>query len=150
MHKSISSVYDQDTYRWAMENAALLRAGAVDQADLANIAEELEDLGKSQKKELASRVRVILTHLLKLEFSSASSDRSLQSWRSTLETQRADLEYHLNDNPSLLPTVRDVILTAYPRACRAAAQEAKLPIQTFPATCPYTPKQVLGDYFPKR
>jgi len=63
-----SSLYDEDFLRWTEENAALLRSGNVGEADLDHIAEELEDMGKSERREMESRVRVVLVHLLKLEF----------------------------------------------------------------------------------
>lgn len=60
--------YEADVVAWANEQAALLRAGRFDQLDLANIAEEIEDVGKSEKRELASRISVLLAHLLKWKY----------------------------------------------------------------------------------
>jgi hypothetical protein len=62
------SLYEQDFYQWTQEQAALLRAGALSQLDMANLIEEVESMGRSQKKELSSRLSVLITHLLKWEF----------------------------------------------------------------------------------
>lgn len=151
MASSNSTLYDQDYFRWITENVALLRAGAVDQADLDHIAEELEDLGKSQKRELNSRIRVILIHLLKCEYSTAPSERNLNSWQSTLDMQRSDLADHLGDSPSLASRTADVIEQVYPGARKLAARQMRVSPETFPVEPPYTPDQVLNiDFVPRR
>ena len=63
-----NSNYDTDFYGWAIEQAALLRARELSAADVDNIAEEIESLGRSEKRELISRFTVLLTHLLKWKF----------------------------------------------------------------------------------
>ena len=61
-------LYDQDFYAWTNEQAALLRAGRLSEADVEHIAEEIENMGKSEKRELVSRLRVLLLHLLKWQY----------------------------------------------------------------------------------
>jgi hypothetical protein len=146
-----SSLYDEDFLRWTEENAALLRSGNVGDADLGHIAEELEDMGKSQRRELESRVRIVLMHLLKLEFSKVRAPRSVRSWEATLRTQRIELAALLKDNPSLNPKVRDAIAEVYSDALDLAAGETGLPITAFPAASPYNADQVKSREFePKR
>jgi len=93
-----NTLYDQDFYAWAKERAALLRGGRLAQADIARIAEEIESLGKIEKRELISLLAVLLLHLLKWRFHPTLRGKS---WRLSVEEQRIQLVLHLGDNPSL-------------------------------------------------
>ena len=62
------SLYEQDFYQWIEEQAALLKAGALSQLDVENLIEEVESMGKSQKKELYSRLIILISHLLKWDY----------------------------------------------------------------------------------
>ncbi len=77
--------YDTDVVLWAQEQAALLRSGQFSKIDLEHIADEIEDVGKTEKRELASRVAVLMAHLLKWQ---AQPDRRSRSWQSTINEQR--------------------------------------------------------------
>ena len=90
--------YDADFYGWASEQAALLRAGRLDAADIEHIAEEIESLGRSEKRELVSRLTVLLVHLVKWRF---QPEGRSPSWRADVKIQRRGLERHLDDNPRL-------------------------------------------------
>ena len=146
-----NDLYERDFYAWAMREAGLLqrlaRGDRVNDAlDAANLAEEIESLGRSQKREISSRLRVLLMHLLKWQF---QPERRGESWVSTIFEQREEIEAALADSPSLRPTVPDVMTAAYRRARDGAARETKLPASVFPNLCPYTPDQVLDlDYLP--
>src|SRR3977135_2624419 len=98
MSSKNATLYDTDFYAWANEQAALLRAGRLAEADIENIAEEIETMGRSEKRELVSRMSVLLLHLLKWQFQPA---RRGNSWRLSIENTRYQLEEHLDDNPSL-------------------------------------------------
>ena len=139
-----ASLYDTDYYAWSLEQAALLRAGAVQQIDLENIAEEIESMGKSEKKELASRLRVLMLHLLKWQFQPGGRGAS---WETTIKGQRLDIEEHLNDNPSLRPTLEEGIASAYRRTLIDAVGETRLPARIFPPACPYSVAQMMDDGF---
>jgi hypothetical protein len=142
-----AELYDHDFYAWTQEQAALLRKGAMQDLDLANLAEEIESLGKSQHRELGSRLDVLVLHLLKWSYQ--PRERS-GSWRSTIRTQRRELRRLLQQNPSLRPLVPDAVADGYPDACLDAGDETGLPPATFPATCPWTPEQVLdADFWPE-
>ena len=91
------SRYEQDFYGWTIEQAALLRGRRLSEADLENIAEELDALGRSEKRELVSRLEVLLMHLLKWN---AQPVFRGTSWRLTIEEQRRELHGLLRDNPS--------------------------------------------------
>ena len=139
-----ASKYDTDFYAWATEQATLLREGRFAEADVANIAEELDSMGRSEKRELVSRLTVLLTHLLKWQ--SQPGHRGT-SWRLTIREQRREVADHLNENPSLRPTLPEVITIAYQRALLAAQRETGLAESAFPPACPWTPDQLFSDTF---
>ena len=89
-------LYDRDFFEWTQCNAALLRAGQLDQADIEHIAEEIEDMGKSQRRALESRLEVLLAHLLKWRF---QPDYRGPSWEATIELQRHKLAKLLKEMP---------------------------------------------------
>jgi hypothetical protein len=139
-----SLLYEQDFYAWANEQAALLRSGRVSDADLEHIAEEIESMGRSEKRELVSRLKVLLTHLLKWQFQPTLRGNS---WRLTIEEQRREVAEHLADNPSLKGKVADVVASAYGGAILAAARETGLGREVFPLDCPWPYDQAMSDDF---
>ena len=139
-----TTLYDRDFYAWSREQADLLRAGNVSDADLGNIAEEIESMGKSEKRELISRVTVLLLHLVKGHFQPAKRDRS---WRLSIEGQRLDIVDLLQDNPSLRPIVAESIGRAWRRALIEAEKETGLEASTFPVICPWEADRLLNDDF---
>ena len=141
---SNSGTYGRDFYAWATEQAALLRAGRLDEADVENIAEEIESMGRSEKRELVNRLIVLLTHLLKWQTQPALRGNS---WRLTILEQRGRLAEHLKDNPSLKSTLPDAFAIAYRFALLGAQRETGLPENAFPAACPWTSEQVIADGF---
>ncbi len=136
----MSALYERDFYAWANEQAELLRNGKLAAADIANIAEEIESMGRSEKRELVSRLTVLLLHLLKWRF---QPERRGVSWDLSMANARDDLTDHLADNPSLKPLLPEAMATAYRRARRNAALETDLPESTFPADCPWTFDQAM-------
>jgi len=126
-----SRLYDQDFYAWANEQAGLLRAGNLSAADIEHIAEEIESMGKTEKRELVSRLTVLLLHLLKWEFQPSLRGNS---WRLTIEEQRYRLADHMGDN-------------AYRLALVEAERETGLARPTFPAACPWTFEQITDEAF---
>lgn len=139
-----NSLYDRDFYAWANQQAALLREGRLDQADIENIAEEIESMGRSEKRELVSRLSVLLLHLLKWRFQPALRGTS---WRLTIEEQRASLRDHLADNPSLQSQIPDANRSAYRSARNHAAIETGLARSLFPDACPFPFEDAMNDDF---
>jgi hypothetical protein len=135
MSTKTATLYDTDFYAWANEQAALLRAGRLSEADIENIAEEIESMGRSEKRELIGRLTVLLVHLLKWHYQPALRGGS---WRNTVEQQRLQLEDHLADNPSLKSQLTEAMASAYKRARVDAEHETGMLRGTFPPACPFT------------
>jgi hypothetical protein len=141
-----SSLYETDFYAWANEQAALLREGRLNEADIANIAEEIESMGRSEKRELVSRLAVLLTHLLKWRYQPGGRG---SSWRASIAVQRGRLSDHLDDNPSLKPQVPMAVERAYREAVVVAGDETKLGEAAFPAASPWSFDEIMNpDYWP--
>ena len=141
---SNSTLYERDFHAWANEQARLLRAGKLAQADVEHIAEEIESMGRTEKRELVSRLAVLLLHLLKWQY---QPGRRGASWQATIRVQRRDLAAHLADNPSLKARVPEAIAYAYGNAVIEAGGETGLPESTFPATCPWTFERITAEDF---
>ena len=108
--RHVGDLYDSDFYGWTQRQAALLKVGDVAAADLSNILEEIETLGRKEVAELRSRYTVLATHLLKQRFQPAKAGRS---WRTTILNQRIAIARHMADNPSLKSRADVVFAEAY-------------------------------------
>ncbi len=139
-----TSLYEQDFYAWANEQVALLRAGKLSAADIEHIAEEIESMGKTEKRELVSRLTVLLLHLLKWQF---QPERRGSSWEATIRNQRLDIDDHLADNPSLKARLQDAIKAAYERARNIATAETGLARSSFPTACPWAFDAIMNAEF---
>ncbi|WP_069471603.1 DUF29 domain-containing protein [Candidatus Marithrix sp. Canyon 246] len=145
----LSSLYDQNYTEWAHQNAVLLKTRRFAELDIAHLLEELEDMGKSDHRELASRLRILLAHLLKWQFQYQQlSDKWREfdgrSWRATIIEQCTSINILLRKKPGLKSVIIDAINDAYPEAVELATNETGLSIDTFPKTCPYTKEQILN------
>ncbi|MFB2937118.1 DUF29 domain-containing protein [Aerosakkonemataceae cyanobacterium BLCC-F154] len=140
-----SSTHENDFYAWTQEQAHLLKTGQLQQIDRQNIAEELEDMGCFEKRQLESRLEVLIMHLLKWQFQPNLRSRS---WELTIKEQRLRLEKLLQKNPSLQPNLTEIIEDIYPLATLSAERETGLSL--FPETCPYTLTDILSpEFFPE-
>ena len=139
--------YDEDVVAWSADQARLLRAGAFDQLDLEHIAEEIEDVGKSEQRELTSRIGVLIGHLLKWQ---QQPERRGASWEKTIKAQRKELLYALDESPSLAAKLRDPrwIDVVWSKGVALAVSETGL--DCFPDTCVWSlPEQILNpDWWP--
>jgi len=102
------SLYDSDFYAWTNEQAVLLRAGNLAAADIENLAEEIECLGKRERRDLINRLRAILIGSLKCLH---RPDDGTQP--SSIRTQRREMSHILTDSPSLRPFVSEALDDAY-------------------------------------
>lgn len=136
--------YEKDFYAWAIQNAQLLRERKLSEIDVKNIAEEIESMGKSEKRELLNRLAVLLAHLLKWEF---QSSRRCNSWKYTIKEQRLRLKRLISESPSLKKELEKKLHEAYEDACYIALSETGLDEEAFPKKCPFSFKQALDQNF---
>lgn len=148
------SDYDTDTLLWSERQADLLRRLAAGeqvnaQVDWENVAEEIDSVGRSQRIALASHVRVVLEHLMKLEASPATEPR--RGWRGTVRRARLDIKELLDDSPSLRRTVGAIIARQLPDVreivAEALADHSETP-RVAVAGLSYDADAVLGGFFP--
>jgi hypothetical protein len=132
--------YEEDFYSWTVEQSRLLRAGEFSAIDAANIAEEIESMGRSDRRELKSRLVVLLMHLLKWRHQPGSRSRS---WSATIDEQRLQIEGILGESPSLRPSVAAMLVEAHAIARARAIAETGLADEAFPEACPFTAEEVL-------
>jgi hypothetical protein len=141
--------YDRDLYSWAVEQAALLRAGKIAEADALNIAEELDDVGNEQYDKLESALRIILLHLLKWDH---QPERRSRSWHASIKVQRKYVLKVLRKNPGLKPVADEAVTEAYETARIQASAQTSLEEESFPYDCPYSWDEIMErpiDWPPK-
>ena len=132
--------YDRDLYSWAVEQAALLRAGRIAEADVLNIAEEIDDVGNEQYDKLESALRVILLHLLKWDH---QPERRSRSWRGSIRAQRHRVQKVLRKNPGLKARLDEAVAEGYADARIEAANETGLEDDVFPVDCVYSFEEIM-------
>jgi hypothetical protein len=141
-----SLAYDQDFYGWTQEQARLLREHRINELDLENLLEEIESMGKSEKRELESRLEVLLMRLLKWQYQPSFQGKT---WELTIREQRAKSIRHLKENPSLKTQLAEIFGYAYEDARMWAARETGLSLEIFPTSCLWTFEQVIEpEFFP--
>jgi Domain of unknown function DUF29 len=138
------ALYEQDFYAWTQEQAGALRTHRPNAIDWQHIAEALESMGGSERREMESRLRLIVLHLLKWQAQPAFRSKS---WERTLRTQRRDLERHLDRNPSLRPLLPSVLIEQYDDTVSEAISETGLAESGFAEGCPYSAEQVVDQTF---
>ena len=138
--------YETDIVAWSREQAQWLKMGRFDQLDLEHLAEEIEDVGKSEQRELASRMAVLLAHLLKWQH---QSGRRGASWEVTIRNQRKSIIRRLCRTPSLRADLQESEWWegVWEDATAQAAEETGL--SSFLECCPWSAEQVLElDWLP--
>ena len=136
----MGTLYETDFLKWIDHQVAALRARRWDELDVEHLAEEVEALGKSERRELRNRLEVIARHLVKL---SAQKERA--GWRATIREHQRALALLLEDNPSLRREVPAVLEAVYADAREDAADEMGVPVTMLPDSNPFTPEEVLGS-----
>ncbi|BAP55363.1 hypothetical protein THII_1066 [Thioploca ingrica] len=136
--------YEQDFYAWIQHNIALLKQGKLNEIDIDILIDELESMAKRDKRELTSRLTILIAHLLKWQF---QPEQRSGSWQGSIDEQRFKIGKHLEDSPSLRNQLSESIKVAYPDALKLAIKETKLSSKVFPKDCPYPIEQLLDDSF---
>ena len=139
-----STRHEDDLYTWVQEQVALLKAGRLDEIDVDNIAEELGDVGKSERWRLWSILRVLVMHMLKWD---QQPEQRTPSWVHSIREQRRRYDALLSSSPSLKSQRDETLAKVYPVARGWAADETSLGDDEFPVECPYTWDDILGRPF---
>ncbi|WP_250124209.1 DUF29 domain-containing protein [Chroococcidiopsis sp. CCMEE 29] len=135
-----STLFDQDYYLWLKETAQILQQGRWSDLDIANLVEEIEDMGRSEKRAVERNLEVVLLHLLKHKY---QPEKRSNSWLATLFEHRRRLNKYLKESPSLKPYFHSAFADCYNAARKLAAIETGLEIDIFPTESPFTPEEVL-------
>jgi hypothetical protein len=140
----ITDLYQTDFAEWAFRNAELLRSGRVSEADLDNIAEEIDSLGRSQSHELKSRLAQIMERMLQLRYTAEElRERNAPGWRGSIARQRTDIGCLLRDSPSLRRLLNATVLaTCYADAAKVFTAAFEL---RAPAKFPFTLDEVVAE-----
>ncbi len=144
MSPAIAEEYQRDLYTWLIHNAQLLRQGRWSEIDAENVAEELDSMARSERRELVSRLAVLLAHLLKWAY---QPEKRSHSWKYTIEEQRQQVWEVLEDSPSLKYQLEEKFLRAYQLTKIMAAKETGLAKTYFPSSCPFSLEHTLDENF---
>lgn len=134
------SLYETDYLRWIETTIDKLRLGDYSNIDWENLIEEIEDMGRSERRSLESNLIVVLTHLLKWQY---QPELRSGSWKGSIVEHRRRIRKALKESPSLKPYLEEVFAECYSEAVEQASAETGLPGETFPQLCPYTPAEIL-------
>lgn len=135
-----NNLYEQDFYLWTQKTAQQLKENQFNEVDIPNLIEEVESMGRSEKRELKSRLIILLMHLLKWHY---QPEKRSESWRSTITEQRICIEGLLEDSPSLKPLLSEVFEDCYQKARLKASDETKIKLIFFPKESPFTLEETL-------
>jgi hypothetical protein len=139
------SLYQRDYYTWALKQARALKQQRAERLDWENLAEEVEDLAKSERRELRNRLKVLLAHLLKWQF---QPNRRSRSWEATIAVQRVEIRQHLRDNPGLRPSIPALLADAYePARIEVASRLPERAQAQPPQSCPWSFDQLMDERF---
>ena len=144
---SNETLYDKDFYLWIQTTAELLKQHRFTELDLENLIDEIETMGRSEKRAVKSNLEVVIIHLLKYKY---QPEKRSNSWRYTIREHRKRLREALEESPSLKPFLSEVFEKCYQEARTLAADETGLAIASFPEQSPFTSEQTLNpDYLPE-
>lgn len=148
LEQPTTDLYERDFLAWTENQAEALRTRQVDAIDWVNLLEEVESMGASQRRELESRLTILLMHLMKWVW---QPEKRTTSWKLTIQGQRRELVRLIKQSPSLKPLIPEVLGELWNDARDDAEVETGLPLQSFPAACPWdVSSQVLNkEWWPE-
>jgi hypothetical protein len=139
------SLYERDYYTWALQQARALKEHRLEDLDWENLSDEVESLAKTERRELRTRLKLLIAHLLKWQF---QPQRRTRSWSSTVAVQRLEIREHLDENPGLKPSVPEVLAQAYKAArLEVTGRILRRSDPQPPDSCPWTFEQVMDEQF---
>jgi hypothetical protein len=133
LEKSFAKLYERDFNLWIDAQVEALRAARWQDLDLPNVIEELDSLGRRERRAMTSQFERLWLHLLKLE---CQPQKRTQSWEKSIDGALRKLFAILQDSPSLRPGVPAIARAAYSAARRTASRETRLSLETFPVAFP--------------
>lgn len=141
---SQETLYDRDYYLWLSNTAKLLKEKEFTQLDLENLIEEIESLGKSEKRAISSNLIVVILHLLKWRY---QPKKRSKSWKSSIREHRRRIQALLKDSPSLNNYLPEILTDCYLAAKKQASDETGLSVVAFPEGCPFSLTECLDEDF---
>ncbi len=145
---NLSKQYLEDFSSWTSQTVQLLQEHRWHEIDVPHLIAEVTDLGKSERRGIASQLTRLLLHLLKWHY---QPQRRSDSWLDSITDARTQIELTLEDSPSLRSYPAEQLHECYLRARRQAAKQTGLEISGFPEICPYALEQVLAeDWLPEK
>jgi hypothetical protein len=139
---TMTNLYEHDIHAWTQKTAELLRQRQFKELDIEHLVEELETMGRRDRQELVSRLKILLAHLLKWQYQPAHRS---SSWRGSILEQRLRIRDLLQDSPSLVPFLAEAAVAAYADGAKLASKETGLPLAHLPDTLPYALNPLLDD-----
>jgi len=139
------NLYETDYYTWTQEMARLLREGRLSEIDIEHLSEEIDNLGKAEKRALKSQFERLHAHLLKWGYTNVKGHEN--SWKASIRGARREIVGILDENPGLKPFVSSLFNETFIGGIDWAIVETGLPPGTFPTACPWTLNQALGSDF---
>jgi hypothetical protein len=143
-----SDLYERDYYAWLQDQVRALREHRSEDVDWENVAEEIEDLGKSERRGISSHLATLVEHLLKLKYARGLfREYNARGWRVSIRSARRQVRKLLNESPSLRPQLEEMLVDAYEDGRLEALRERRLKEDTLPKTSPWTLEQLMDDSF---
>lgn len=137
-------LYETDYFQWLETTVQKLRSGDYTSVDWENLIEEIEDMGRSERRSLESNLIVVLLHLLKWQY---QPERRSGSWEASIIEHRRRIRKALKESPSLKPYLESILGESYEEAIKQAKAETGMPLETFPVECPYDLPVAIDDNF---
>lgn len=135
-------VYDTDFSKWVKVQARFLKKKEFEKLDIDNLIDEIESLGRSEKRTLVSYLENLLMHMLKAKF---QPKKHTTSWDLSIEEASLKSKKTLSENPSLKPKLKEIFNEAYRYARLKASKETRLNLAKFPEECPWNLKEIFPD-----
>lgn len=142
--EAVKTQYKIDYLKWIETTLEKLRSRDYDSVDWENLIEEIEDMGRSERRSLKSNLIVVLVHLLKWQF---QPDRRSGSWGGSIVEHRRRIQEAVEDSPSLQPYLESIFAGCYLQAVKQATAETGVSSEMFPQQCPYKLVEVMSDEF---
>lgn len=139
---TMTNLYEHDIHAWTQQTAELLRQRRFQELDIEHLVEELETMGRRDRQELVSRLKILLGHLLEWQYQPAHRS---SFWRGSILEQRLRIRDLLQDSPSLVPFLAEAAAAAYCDGAKLASKETGLPLAYFPDALPYALDPLLDD-----